>query len=469
MFNNLAFRFSTGILVIISAVFGAYGALDYRIASSELHRELDERVELVNNNLSSSLPNALWNFETETIENALKNAINTDEIDIIAVSDDNGTFFGYTSNKVEIEVLNSLEGYVELIDYPITLIEGEKERHVGTLHIRKNVALVQAQLSQLIIFSLVKTVVAAGILVVAIVILMRSLVSKPILSVSSALKDIAHGEGDLTKRLPEDGVQELQELAIYFNKFVKRIHSTIEKVYCDTVELSSAMTSLKSVVNASSESMAKQKDETDQVVTSINKMSDSSSVVASNAKHAAESAMEAHEQASKAMQFVNTTVEAVENMDREFGAGRDSIDSVQGDVDEISSVLDVIRGIAEKTNLLALNAAIEAARAGEQGRGFAVVADEVRGLASRTQESTGEIQSMMERLQSSAGDAVTIIQRGSESSKNALNMANDVVGNLSAIVRHVGAVTDMNKKIAASIDDQDKLCLLYTSPSPRDS
>ena len=152
--------------------------------------------------------------------------------------------------------------------------------------------------------------------------------------------------------------------------------------------------------------------------------------------------------------MLTDTVQSVSQLAKEIEHGANVVNSLQGDVGNIVTVLDVIRGIAEQTNLLALNAAIEAARAGEQGRGFAVVADEVRTLASRTQESTQEIQDMIERLQTGASEAVKVMEGGKESGDLTVGKANAAEGSLDEITSAISTISDMTTQIASAIEEQ---------------
>jgi methyl-accepting chemotaxis protein len=186
----------------------------------------------------------------------------------------------------------------------------------------------------------------------------------------------------------------------------------------------------------------------------MTEMTASAHDVSDNANQAASSAQQVDTNAGEAMTTVSSAVHSVEQLANEIGQASEVIKRLEGDVQNISSALSVIQGIAEQTNLLALNAAIEAARAGEQGRGFAVVADEVRQLASRTQQSTGEIHEMIERLKNGSDAAVSAMDSSQERSTEAVSGANAASDALQLIKESIQHIMDMNALIATATEEQ---------------
>ncbi len=276
----------------------------------------------------------------------------------------------------------------------------------------------------------------------------------PIKRAASRMEDIASGGGDLTQRLAAKGNDEVTLLARNFNTFVDTLQNMILQVQSSTTQLATAAEEMSAITSQTSAGVRKQRSEIDLVATAMTEMAATVQEVASNASNAAQAASEANDESSDGKQVVDDTVVSINALANEVTQAADVVNHLARDSEEISSVLDVIRNIAEQTNLLALNAAIEAARAGEQGRGFAVVADEVRTLAQRTQESTLEIQHIIEKLQSGARHAVEVMNEGREKTNASVTQAALAGSSLDTIAYAISAINDMNMQIASAAEEQ---------------
>ncbi len=276
----------------------------------------------------------------------------------------------------------------------------------GSADLISSIVGTQSFLTVLLVLALVGAIIGSWLMVQMIIL--------PLNAAVDTMNDIAEGEGDLTRRLPTKGKDEISQLGHAFNKFANKVYSIVGQVAGATSQLAAAAEQMSLVVDQTRNGIQRQRSETELVATAMNEMVATAQEVANNAGSAADTATNADNQAITGRNVVSATVTSIEALASEVGKASEAIHGLEKDSEAIGTVLDVIQGIAEQTNLLALNAAIEAARAGEQGRGFAVVADEVRSLASRTQTSTQEIQTMIERLQTGAQGAVVVMSGGDE-------------------------------------------------------
>ncbi|HEX21816.1 MAG TPA: methyl-accepting chemotaxis protein [Chromatiales bacterium] len=302
------------------------------------------------------------------------------------------------------------------------------------------------------------TGLVTGIVIIAVLLgaifMVSSLITGNLNTIIDSLKELAEGRGDLTKRLQSNSADETGMVVKYFNDFLQKLHDLIKEVVDATTQLGANASQLAEITQTTASGARQQQTEVDQLSTAMNEMASTVQEVAHNAGEAAGAAREADEASRNGQAIVANTVNVITTLADSIEGGAKVIAELQVESENIGGVLDVIRTIAEQTNLLALNAAIEAARAGDQGRGFAVVADEVRTLASRTQESTQEIQTMIERLQSGVGKAVGVMGQSREQAQKSVNQVAEAGGSLDAITQAVKKIHVMNKEIASAAKEQ---------------
>jgi methyl-accepting chemotaxis protein len=285
-------------------------------------------------------------------------------------------------------------------------------------------------------------------------VLFPGLVTRPLNRVINTIDDLASGNGNLTLRLEVNSQDELATLASKLNLFLDKLHGLISKLANASKEVQASSQNLLDLNDQTQKLVTTQHTSTDMVATAMNQMSATVRDVAQSASNAAQAARQADADASNGSDLVKSSTESIVNLAQDVERAAEVIHKLETEVESVGSVLDVIRGIAEQTNLLALNAAIEAARAGEQGRGFAVVADEVRTLASRTKESTQEIQKMIESLQQGARNAVSVMNSGQENTKISVQRAESAGASLVEITSAVASISDMNIQIANAAEEQ---------------
>ena len=386
---------------------------------------------------------------------------------------------GFSGN--ELQMLETLKGHVrvlrtEAVDLVVTAIQQQDYYRANEIILQKvnpSVVQVREAMSQLngqlmsnaqarfnqgeqryqdTVTLFVFVMIIGGALIVL-------LATRVICSIQQAVKLLREASekmaaGDTRVRVAYQSNDELRAVALAFNNMGERFQTALHDVDRSAEQLAAASEETSVVTMNTSQSMSKQQSEISQVATAMNEMHATASEVARSASLAADAAHHADGEAIVGRDVSLQTIEAIETLATAVEHATGVIESLAKDSEEIGSVLDVIRSIADQTNLLALNAAIEAARAGEAGRGFAVVADEVRTLASRTQKSTQEINDMVARLQRGAGQAVEAMAAGRIQARAGVEQTLKTTACLESIVNAISTINDMNVQIASAAEEQ---------------
>ncbi len=297
------------------------------------------------------------------------------------------------------------------------------------------------------------TLIVAVIFILGGIWLANSIVN-PIRLLAQRFTELGRGDGDLSQRITVEGHDEIAQLSQGFNGFIEKIHVSMREVAETSNALQSAANRVAEKASTTHDNSQEQRDQTLQVVAAINEMGATISEIASNASTAAETATDASRNTDTGRDVVNKAKDVIGRLANDMESNGQVVKQLADTTQNIGSILEVIRGISEQTNLLALNAAIEAARAGEQGRGFAVVADEVRNLAGRTASSTDEIQAMINQLQSDAKDAVEAMLAGQLVTQDGVSAADEAVGVLANISERIHDISDRNIQVATATEEQ---------------
>jgi len=278
-------------------------------------------------------------------------------------------------------------------------------------------------------------------------------ITTPIRRLTSVIIDIEKNS-DLSRRINYRGRNEIGDIGIAFNSMLEKFHSIIQQLAKSADQLSHSSEESAKVSERTNNSSQKLREETDMVATASNEMAVTVKGINESTEDAVKKAADAQDTCQRGQQIITQTVDSIKSLTSQINNSSTAVQELVKETESIGSVLGVIRGIAEQTNLLALNAAIEAARAGEQGRGFAVVADEVRSLASKTGDSTEEIQAMIEKLQAGANNAASQMKLSASNTSQTLDFASQTTESINGILESVDSISNTNRHIAHATEEQ---------------
>ena len=308
-----------------------------------------------------------------------------------------------------------------------------------------------------------KIVVASAGVLLTVFFLVKYIVGKPIEEFIGVVNNLSSGDGDLTFRFQASSKDEFGAMAKAFNALLAQLQETLQSVDEATDRMLAKSESLNTTAGQANESVRRLSSETRNIDSAITMLQQNAETVSTNIRSSSEAALTADTDTRRSVQVLSETMKDIESQANDVDTSVQVITELAQASEEISGVMEVIRNIAEQTNLLALNAAIEAARAGEQGRGFAVVADEVRSLASRTQSSTEEIRTMIERLQQGSRVASEKMQQNKETAYKTVESTRHAGESLKEALNAVALITRLNKDAAEMADGQKSVTNNVTS------
>jgi methyl-accepting chemotaxis protein len=294
----------------------------------------------------------------------------------------------------------------------------------------------------------------AAVVIIGALLTLRHKTLPDIIALERSLHSIADGARDLTVRLTDKNKDELDDVAKSFNRFITNVHDLVKVVQTQAVNIASAGEQMQSAARRTQTGMQELQSETSGIASAIEEMQNTIRHVAISAEQAAAVAKESDRHAQQVTGVVENNASEISRLAGDIGKASDALLQLEQNTTNVGTILDVIRDIADQTNLLALNAAIEAARAGEQGRGFAVVADEVRTLAQRTQESTEQIQVMISQLQHGAHEAVQVMSGSRKQAEETVTHSQQATEALQKISGAVSTMSSMAAEIATAMEQQ---------------
>lgn len=438
---------STASLLVMVIIFSS----SYMLAKNHFEEALNKQIKGLNNTLSIALQEPIFSYDSGLIERIMSSFMNLPFVDSIKAYDQRDKLLG-TAQDDQSTKADSKDLRVDTID-----IVWSDKSVIGHLEVTYRMDSNAELLSSIQIMFLLIGVILLLVLQVTNWFVLTRYVVNPIKVVASAMAEIAQGGGDLTRRLNIQSKDEVGVLAHGFDTFISNLHTLVQKIVNSNNELSNCSQSIKSNANENTKSTEQQLLEIEQVATALNEMSSATQEVARNANETADKTQRCNELAIKGNTIVKNTINDIHNLGQEINSTSDKIIELKEQSAQINTVLDVIKGVAEQTNLLALNAAIEAARAGEQGRGFAVVADEVRSLAQRTQDSTTEIEGIINNLQSASEGASKLMQSTSATLQKTIDESGGAITALDNIIKDIVVINDMNAQVATATEEQSSV------------
>lgn len=425
VFNSISKKFLFPTLILSVILFTGLGIFMARSNSASIRSMMDSRGESVASFVTRISAEYFVIFDFQDFENFVKALESDPEVDFAVF---------YNS---EMEPLTSVEKMPKdtssLIIYDQEILD-EGGGLLGYLKLGYNSTKLSESLNRNMKIVFFTILISLTLLTIGIAILVRKVITERVKATVEMLKDIAQGEGDLTKRLHSNSKDELGDLAQWFNTFVNNLREIIATVQANAERVSIASAELASTAESLNKGSNDQKIHTEQIASAMTQMSRSITDIVENASRSAESSMEASGIAAQGKEVVEKTVKGMERIEATVNETSKIIEKLGKSSDEIGNILRVINDIAEQTNLLALNAAIEAARAGDHGRGFSVVAGEVKKLAESTGVATKEIAEMIVKIQKDTETSVMAMSVGKDEVNEGVKLAEEAMNSLQVIV-----------------------------------
>lgn len=445
--KSLLTKFMVVLVLAMMAISVIVAFTNYRIAANDLNEKLQAETAAMLELTNSSIREAVFAYDFQQIEAIAKSLVNTSLITSVSVVDHRGKSLAKATDD------DNSQG--QLVHRAIPIKYGNDT--IGSYDIAFSSQSMSDALEDQIQINILTVLALLAATLISVYILMRNLVLAPVDEVTRSLALIADGGGDLTRRLSTESGNEIAALAHNFNRVMEHIADIIRNVVQVNEKVRANVSTMGRATESTVNSTSQQLREIELVATAVEELSASATEIARHAGETAARTDATSVLAEEGNSIVNLSLDNVNRLTTQIETTAQKIQALKNNSVNIGSVMEVIRTIAEQTNLLALNAAIEAARAGEQGRGFAVVADEVRSLAQKTRSSTEEIEAMIVQLQRAADEAHQAMNTSTASARETIQTASKVGEALDKIRANITTINDMNHQIATASHQQSSV------------
>jgi methyl-accepting chemotaxis protein len=466
--HSIQFRLSLFFVLLVTAALLLSGVYNYHVAKEELVSSLNTQAQNSLSRLKLSLPNALWNFDKTQIDQIIQSEMQENHVQAIIINDDKGVVAAF-SRTSDDKIVDNIKQFIgsDKREAELNFNDSGTVKPVGNAVLYVSNKKIASSLNGLLWRSALQLVLVEGLLLAGLYFALYKFVLRPLTSVRQALEQIAAGDADLTRRLPEVWQSEFGDVAQQFNTFVSNLQTVISQVAGVSQQVAHAAEKTGRINEQTSALAHQQEAETASVAASVDELSEQVHLISQHAAGASQAATGARLDAAESRQVMHQTIGSIKVLSEDIQRASDVIHQLAENSKTIGTVSRLINDIASRINLLALNAAIEAARAGEAGRGFAVVADEVRKLSQQTQESTHQIQAVITQLQAGTGKAVEAMSHSREQAEKTQGIA---AGAGKAISRINDAIEEIGRRNAhiAEATSQQTVAVEVISTTVRD-